>query len=76
MGQRFDALSSTSHDATIGRAPLRLVVAARRRDEPAYEQPRLQLPLPPPREREATIRPREDEQPESPTRGVNVFDMV
>jgi hypothetical protein len=76
MVKRSAELRTPSIDASTRLAPLRLVVAARRREEPTYEQPRLELPLPLPRDSEALIRPREDDREPSPTRGVNVFDMV
>lgn len=76
MVMRYDESCSTSNDASTGLAPMRLVVAARRRDEPVYEQPRLQLPLPAPQREEARIRPPDEENERSPGRGVHIFDMV
>lgn len=67
-----------STEASGGLAPLGLVIA-RRREQPTYEQPRLQLPLPvPPREPAPRVVPADDDETRerSPTRGVNVFDMV
>lgn len=64
---------------TAGLAPIGLVAWARRRQEPATEQPRLELPLPlPAREPATRVVPADDDEARerSPTRGVNVFDMV
>ena len=67
-----------STEARPGLAPIGLVVALRRREEPVHEMPRLQLPLPlPAREPIPRIAPDDDESRErSPTRGVNVFEMI
>ena len=76
MVRRYDETCSTWNDASTGLAPMRLVIASLRRDEPVHEQPRLQLPLPTPRHEEARIAPRVEADEPAPTRGVHVFDMV
>jgi hypothetical protein len=67
------------HQASIGTtrrlAPLALV-AKQRREEPTLELPRLELPLPLPRDADYVNGQREEREPAAPTRGVNVFDMV
>ena len=64
-------------EAAAGLAPIGLVAYARRRNEPTSEQPRLELPLPvPPREPAPRIAPDDESRERSPTRGVNVFDMI
>ena len=74
MGRQIRA---TSFDEPVaGFAPVALVVAARR-EAPAQERPVLHLPLPMPRDTVVPERAREqDADSVSPTRGVNVFDMV
>ena len=76
MVKRYDEPCSSWNDASTGLAPMRLVIAALRRDEPVYEQPRLQPPLPTPKQEHARIAPRDAADEPSPTRGVNIFDMV
>ena len=77
MGRQIRA---TSFDEPVaGLAPVALVVAARHREAPAHERPVLHLPLPLPMPRDTVVPERAREQDAdsvSPTRGVNVFDMV
>ncbi len=58
-------------------APIALVVASRMKEEPVRrDQPVLELPLPAPYPYEP-IRSRDDaREPEAPTRGVKIFDMI